>query len=342
MLELMQENIPLKDYTTMKIGGPARYMATANSREELVSLVQRAGEMPILVLGQGSNLIVREGGFAGLVILNRIMGFEIYDQDPSATKIKIGSGEVWDSVVQRSTENGLSGIECLSAIPGCTGAAPVQNIGAYGQEIADTLIEVEAYDIQTKQFATFSNSDCDFTYRRSVFNSGPQKGRYIITSVSLQLQKTIMQPPFYSSLQAYLDKNQITDYSPYNLRNAVVAVRASKLPDPKVMPNTGSFFRNPIIENWQASRLKDEYPDVKIFPMGDNLSKISAGWLVENTGIKDLEIEGFKVYDNNALVITNTGSGTYPGLTAIRDYIIGAVRDKFRIMLEQEPEEVGV
>lgn len=342
MLELMQENIPLKDYTTMKIGGPARYMATANSREELVSLVQQAGEMPILVLGQGSNLIVRESGFAGLVILNRIMGFEIYDQDPSATKIKIGSGEVWDSVVQRSTENGLSGIECLSAIPGCTGAAPVQNIGAYGQEIADTLIEVEAYDIQTKQFATFSNADCDFTYRRSVFNSGPQKGRYIITSVSLQLQKTIMQPPFYSSLQAYLDKNQITDYSPYNLRNAVVAVRASKLPDPKVMPNTGSFFRNPIIENWQASRLKDEYPDVKIFPMGDNLSKISAGWLVENTGIKDLEIEGFKVYDNNALVITNTGSGTYPGLTAIRDYIIGAVRDKFRIMLEQEPEEVGV
>ncbi|MBI3494689.1 UDP-N-acetylmuramate dehydrogenase, partial [Candidatus Saccharibacteria bacterium] len=299
----MQENIPLKDYTTMKIGGPARYMATANSREELVSLVQQAGEMPILVLGQGSNVIVGDGGFAGLVILNRIMGFEIYDQDPAATKIRVGAGEIWDSVVQRSTENGLSGIECLSAIPGCSGAAPVQNIGAYGQEIADTLIELEAYDLQTKQFATFNNSDCDFTYRRSIFNSGSQKGRYVITSISLQLQKTIMQPPFYSSLQTYLDKNQITDYSPYNLRNAVVAVRANKLPDPKLIPNTGSFFRNPIIENWQASKLRDEYPDVKVFPMGDNLSKISAGWLVENTGIKDLEIEGFKVYDSNALVI---------------------------------------
>lgn len=338
----MQENISLKDYTTMKIGGPAKYLATAHTKEELVQLVQQAGDTPLLILGQGSNVVVSDKGFAGLVILNRITGFEIYDQDPAATKIKIGAGENWDSVVQRSTENGLSGIECLSAIPGYCGAAPVQNIGAYGQEIADTLIELEAYDLKTKQFVTFTNADCDFTYRKSIFNSGAEKGRYVITSISLQLAKTIMQPPFYSSLQTYLDAHQVTDYSPYNLRNAVVAIRATKLPDPAITPNTGSFFKNPIIENWQAEQLRNEYPDVKIFPMGDNLSKIAAGWLVENSGIKGLEMDGFKVFDNNALVITNLGTGTYQGLVHIREYIIGAVRDKFRIKLEQEPEEVGV
>lgn len=338
----MQENVLLKDYTTMKLGGPARYMATVNTRDELVNLVQQAGDMPIMVLGEGSNIIIGDKGFNGLVILNRIKGFEVYDQDPAATKIKIGSGEQWDSVVQRSAEMGLSGIECLSAIPGCMGAAPVQNIGAYGQEIADTLIELEAFDLETKQFVNFNNADCDFTYRKSTFNSGKNKGRYIITSVSLQLQKTVMQPPFYNSLQIYLDKHQIADFSPFNLRSAVVAIRSNKLPDPKLIPNSGSFFKNPVIENWQADRFKSEYPDVKIFPMGDNLSKIAAGWLVDNCDLKGLEMDGFKVYDNNALVITNQGNGTYQGLVKIREYIINTVRDKFRIALEQEPEEIGI
>lgn len=338
----MQENIQLKDYTTMRIGGPARYMATANTKEDLVNLVQQAGDTPILVLGQGSNVIVSDAGFSGLVILNRIKGFEIYDQDPSSTKIKIGAGELWDSAVQRTVENGLSGIECLSAIPGYCGAAPVQNIGAYGQEIADTLIELEAFDTQTKQFVNFSNTDCDFTYRKSIFNKPDNKGRYIITSINLELQKTVMEPPFYSSLQQYLDKNQINEYSPSSLRDAVVAIRSTKLPDPSITPNTGSFFRNPIIEKWQADNLKKENPDLHIFPMGDNLSKVAAGWLVENSVIKGLEMEGFKVYENNALVITNTGSGTYQGLVKIREHIVDTVRDKFRIDLEQEPEEVGV
>ncbi len=338
----MQENIQLKDYTTMKIGGPARYLATANTKEELVSLVQQAGDMPVLTLGQGSNVIVSDNGFNGLVILNRIKGYEIYDQDPSSTKIKIGAGENWDTVVQRTAESGLSGIECLSAIPGCCGAAPVQNIGAYGQEIADTLIELEAFDTQTKQFVNFSNTDCDFTYRKSIFNDPKNKGRYIITSINLELRKTIMEPPFYASLQQYLDKNQITDYSPINLRSAVIAIRATKLPDPTAIPNTGSFFRNPMIENWLAENMRKEYPDVQIFPMSDNLSKIAAGWLVENSGIKGLEMEGFKVYDNNALVITNQGNGTYQGLIRLREHIINTVRDKFRIELEQEPEEVGI
>ena len=338
----MQQNIPLKDYTTMRLGGPAKYMATAETKEELVALVEQAGTLPILVLGQGSNVIVSDKGFDGLVILNRITGYEVFDENPATTKIKVGAGENWDSVVARTTEMGLSGIECLSAIPGFCGAAPVQNIGAYGQEIADTLLELEAYDLRTKTFVTFSNSDCDFTYRRSIFNSEANKRRYIITSLVLELQKTILEPPFYSSLQIYLDKNQITDYNPYNLREAVRTIRATKLPDPTIIPNTGSFFKNPIVEKWQAENLQKEYPDIKVFPMDENFSKLAAGWLVENAIMKDLEMDGFKVYEKNALVITNTGSGTYEGLVNIKNHITEAVRDSFRITLEQEPEEVGI
>lgn len=338
----MQQNILLKDYTTMKLGGPAKYMATASTKEELVSLVQQAGDMPILVLGQGSNIIVGDKGFNGLVILNRIAGYETLEENPALVKIRIGAGENWDSVVSRTAENGLSGIECLSAIPGFVGAAPVQNIGAYGQEIADSLVELEAYDLQTKVFVNFSNSDCDFTYRKSTFNSDQNKRRYIIVSITLELRKTILEQPFYSSLQQYLDKNQITDYSPYNIRQAVIAIRSTKLPDPSVIPNTGSFFKNPIVERWQAEGLQREHPELKIFPMDDNFSKIAAGWLVEFAGMKGLEMGGFKVYDKNALVITNTGAGDYQGLVAIRDRIQDAVRDTFRINLEQEPEEVGV
>lgn len=338
----MQENIPLKDYTTMRLGGPAAHLATATTKEELVSLINSAGGAPILILGQGSNLIVGDKGFDGLVILNRIMGFEIQDQNLVTVKVLVGSGEVWDEVVRRTTENGLSGIECLSAIPGCAGAAPVQNIGAYGQEIADTLLEVEAYDIQTKTFVKFSNSDCDFTYRKSIFNSSPSKGRYVVVGLTLELAKRILEPPFYGSLQVYLEQNQITDYSPYNLRQAVSSIRAVKLPDPKIVPNTGSFFKNPIIEKWQAEKLQDEYSDVKVFPMGGNLCKIAAGWLVEQAGIKGLEMEGFKVYDKNALVIINNGAVSCQGLENLRDYIVGVVRDKFHITLEQEPEEVGI
>ncbi len=338
----MQQNIPLKDYTTMKLGGPAKYMATANTKDELVNLVNQAGSAPILILGQGSNVIVSDNGFDGLVILNRITGFEVFDENPATTKIRIGAGENWDSVVAKTTEKGLSGIECLSAIPGYSGAAPVQNIGAYGQEIADTLIELEAYDLNTKTFVTFSNADCDFTYRKSTFNSDENKGRYVITSITLELRKTILEPPFYISLEQYLEKNQITDYNPYNLRQAVIAIRATKLPDPSVIPNTGSFFKNPIVEKWQAENLKNEYPDIKVFPMDENFSKIAAGWLVENSGMKNLEMSGFKVYEKNALVITNTGNGTYQGLVGIKEHITDAVRDTFRITLEQEPEEIGI
>ncbi len=339
----MESNVLLKNYTTMRLGGPATSLATAKDRDELVFLINEAQShnQAILVMGEGSNLIVGDKGFDGLIILNRIPGFEILNEDTASATLRIGAGEKWDDVVAKSVEHGLSGIENLSAIPGYAGAAPVQNIGAYGQEIADTLIELEAYDLLEKTFVTLKNADCDFAYRQSIFNTS-SKRRYIVTSITLQLSKTGLQPPFYTSLQKYLDDNQITDYSPAMLRLAVTAIRSIKLPNPKQIANAGSFFKNPIVEKWLADDIKNSYNNAPIFTMDANSFKISAGWLIEETGLKGYQQDGMKVYDKNALVLINESATSYTQLSAIRDYVVDAVRDKFRINLTQEPEEIGV
>jgi len=339
----MKPNVPLKDYTTMRLGGPARVLATATTKEELVSFITQASEqnMPVLVLGEGSNIIVGDAGFAGFVILNRILGFEVISDDAASSTIKIGAGENWDEIVGKCVSMELSGVENLSAIPGCVGAAPIQNIGAYGQELADSLLELEAYDLLNKSFVTLKNNDCDFSYRHSIFNS-TAKRHYVIVSITLQLSHTVLQPPFYDSLQVYLDKNQITDYSPASLRQAVTAIRATRLPSPKTIASCGSFFKNPLVEKWQVDELRNNYDNPPIFAMGDNLFKISAGWLIEETGLKGYQQDGIKVYEKNALVLINESATSYEQLVAMREYIIDTVRDNFRITLEQEPEEVGV
>lgn len=339
----MQTNVLLKDYTTMRLGGEAKVLATATSKKELESFIFQATEqsLPILIVGEGSNIVVGDQGFAGLVIVNRIPGFETLVQEITGATLKIGGGENWDDIVGRTVEMGLSGIENLSAIPGCVGAAPIQNIGAYGQEIADTLVELEAYDLLTKKFVVLQNTDCDFAYRHSIFNSTARR-RYIIVSITIQLSRTPLEPPFYASLQKYLSDNAITDYSPQMLRQAVIAIRATRLPSPKLIASCGSFFKNPIIEKWQADDLRENYDHPPIFEMGDNLYKVSAGWLIEEAGLKGYQQDGMKVYEKNALVLVNETATSYEQLVAMREHIIELVRDMFRINLEQEPEEVGV
>ncbi len=339
----MQNDVLLKDYTTMRLGGPAKFLATANSKDELVAFIHQAIEqtLPIFILGEGSNLVVGDKGFGGFVILNRIPGFETLTDNETMATIKIGAGENWDEVVGRTTTLGLSGTETLSAIPGRAGAAPIQNIGAYGQEIADTLVELEAYDLLNKNFVVLKNADCDFSYRHSIFNSTARR-RYVVVSITLELSKKPLEPPFYASLQKYLDANQVTDYSPQSLRDAVTAIRKTRLPDPKVMASCGSFFKNPIIEKWQAENLQKEYDSPPIYDMGDNLYKISAGWLIEEVGLKGYEQDGMQIYDKNALVLVNHNASSYSQLEAIREHVIETVRDKFRINLMQEPEEIGV
>lgn len=334
-------NIPLKKYTTMRLGGNARFMTDVRSAVEVGDVYRngKSNSVPLFILGGGSNIIVGDDGFNGIVVRNLIPGFEVIDDQPSHATIKIGAGENWDEVVRRTVDMNLSGIEAMSAIPGTAGAAPVQNVGAYGQEIADTLVSLEAYDTQTDSFVLLQSSDCGFSYRHSIFR-GSAAGRYVITSITIQLYKAAPQPPFYAALQSYLDQHAITLYTPQAIREAVMAIRTEKLPDPTVTPNTGSFFKNAIIEAWQLSDLQANYPDIPTYDMPDGKIKIPTGWLIEQCGYKGKTLHGMRVHDKNALVLINESATHYSDLAAARDEIIGAVRDQFRITIEQEPLEL--
>lgn len=334
-------NIPLKNYTTMRLGGNARFMADARTPEEIAELSRnaQAQNLPVFILGGGSNVVVHDEGFAGLVIRNRIAGFEVLEDDSSHTLIRIGAGENWDEVVKRTVDMNLNGIEAMSAIPGTAGAAPIQNVGAYGQEIADTLISLEAYDRETDSYVILQNADCGFSYRHSIFR-GEASGRYVVTSITLLLYKAAPQPPFYKAIEDYFTANNITMFTPQIIRDTVIKIRTDKLPDPQITPNTGSFFKNALIEDWQLAELKQEYPDMPSYDMPDGNFKIPTGWLIEQTGLKGKTLHGMRVHDKNALVLINESATCYQDLADARDEISGAVRDQFRITIEQEPLEI--
>lgn len=335
-------NISLKNLTTMKLGGPAQFFAEVHTVQELHELHQDAQtkNIPVFILGGGSNVIARDEGFAGLILRMKIPGFEVIADDLNTTTVKIGAGEIWDEIVKRTVDMRLSGIEAMSAIPGTCGAAPVQNIGAYGQEVADTLVSLEAYDSQTHSIVTLQNADCEFAYRHSIFR-GNQQGRYVITSITLKLSKSLPSAPFYDSLQTYFDQHAISVFTQQTVRDAVVAIRSDKLPDPKVTPNTGSFFKNAIIESWQLDELKTKFPEIKAYDMGNGTVKIPTGWLIDTVGLKGQLLHGMRINEKNALVLINESATSYNDLAAARDEIIGKVRDTFRIQIEQEPLEIS-
>ena len=337
----LHPNIPLKNFTTMRLGGPAQFMAEARTAEEVAQIYRTAKSqlLPIFVLGGGSNVIANDNGFAGIVMRIRIPGFEVIADDLNSTTIRIGAGEIWDEVVKRTVDMSLSGIEAMSAIPGTTGGAPVQNVGAYGQEIADTLQSLTAYDSQTDTFVTLLSADCGFSYRDSIFR-GSEKGRYVITSITLKLSKSTPQPPFYDALQKYFDEHDVHSFNQQVVRDAVIDIRTNKLPDPQILPNSGSFFKNIIIENWKLTDLRTSYPDMPAYDMGNGTFKLSTGWLIEQTGLKGHVLHGIKIHDKNSLVLINESATSYADLANARDEIIAAVRDKFGLQIEQEPLEI--
>ena len=335
-------NISLKQYTTMKLGGEARYMATADSASDVVSLYRNARKenLPIFVLGGGSNVITHDEVFEGIVLLNKIKGFEIISETDETTDVKIGAGEVWDEVVEKAIGLGLQGIEAMSGIPGTTGAAPVQNVGAYGQEIADTLISLEAYDSKTDTIVTISADECDFSYRNSIFRD-KEKGRYCILNITLQLNKAEPKPPYYASLQKYIDDNDIREVNLSVIRVAVLNIRSEKLPDPAELPSAGSFFKNALVEKWKLEELQKEYSDIPNYAMSDGRYKIPTGWLIDKAGLRGYRSHGMRVYEKNALVLVNDSATGYDDLAAIREEIVQIVFDKFGIKIEQEPLELS-
>ena len=335
-------NISLKQYTTMKLGGEARYMATADSASDVVSLYRNARKenLPIFVLGGGSNVITHDEAFEGIVLLNKIKGFEIISETDETTDVKIGAGEVWDEVVEKAIGLGLQGIEAMSGIPGTAGAAPVQNVGAYGQEIADTLISLEAYDSKTDTIVTISADECDFSYRNSIFRD-KEKGRYCILNITLRLNKAEPKPPYYASLQKYIDENDIREVNLSVIRVAVLNIRSEKLPDPAELPSAGSFFKNALVEKWKLEELQKEYSDIPNYAMSDGRYKIPTGWLIDKAGLRGYRSHGMRVYEKNALVLVNDSATGYDDLAAIREEIVQIVFDKFGIKIEQEPLELS-
>ena len=335
-------NISLKQYTTMKLGGETRYMATADSADDVVSLYRNARKenLPIFVLGGGSNVITHDEVFEGIVLLNKIKGFEIISETDETTDVKIGAGEVWDEVVEKAIGLGLQGVEAMSGIPGTAGAAPVQNVGAYGQEIADTLISLEAYDSKTDTIVTISADECDFSYRNSIFRD-KEKGRYCILNITLRLNKAEPKPPYYASLQKYIDENDIREVNLSVIRVAVLNIRSEKLPDPAELPSAGSFFKNALVEKWKLEELQKEYSDIPNYAMSDGRYKIPTGWLIDKAGLRGYRSHGMRVYEKNALVLVNDSATGYDDLAAIREEIIQIVFDKFGIKIEQEPLELS-
>lgn len=338
----IRQDVNLRSYTTMRLGGNARYLVEVETRQELGQAVMwaKGQSLAIIVIGGGSNTFWRDEGFDGLVIVNKILHYEDFKEDESNHYVTVGAGENWDSVVQRTVETGLTGIECLSLIPGSAGGTPVQNVGAYGQEIASTLTTVEAYDNQTDQFLTLPGSDCGFSYRTSRFKTS-DKGRYFITALTLHLIAGNPAPPFYGALQEYLDTNNIAEYTPSSIRNAVIAIRSSKLPDPAEIANNGSFFANPVVDEYVFAQLSDAFDgNVPRWDAGEGQYKLSAAWLIDQAGFKayyDPET-GMGTWPKQSLVLVNENAESTAQLLKFRDKIIDTVKQKYNIDLLQEPE----
>lgn len=335
------ENVDLSKYSTMRVGGKAKYFAEIESVDDLSEAVEFTKEksIPLIMIGGGSNLIWQDKGFEGLVIINRIKGKKIINEDKDSAIVELASGEDWDRAVQWSVDKNLSGIEQLSFIPGRVGATPVQNVGAYGREVADVLVSIKAYDTLDEKFVTIDKKDCDFGYRTSRFKT-KDKGRFLITAVVLKLSKHSAKPPFYASLEKWLEENNVTDFSPKNIRKGVIAIRTKKLPDPDIVANNGSFFANPIISYADFEDLKIKFPDVASWPTNDDKVKISAGWLIENAGFKDFHDKetGMATWDKQSLVLINERAKSSDDVMKFKQKIVNAVQEKFGIKLEQEPE----
>lgn len=337
----LQENVSLAGYSTMRLGGNARYLADIKKPEEINEMAAwaKSNNLPVIMIGRGSNIVWRDEGFNGLVLVNKISGRDVLADDNHSSTIKFAAGENWDKCVEWTVDKKLTGLEYMSLIPGTVGAAPVQNVGAYGGELSHSLLELEAYDTVLGAVVRLQNHECNFSYRSSRFKT-TDKHRFLITSITVTLRKTNPVPPFYDSLQRYLDENGIDKFTPKTIRQAVIAIRQSKLPDPEKIANNGSFFTNPIVEQAKLDELKAKYPSIPSWPAAGGRVKLAAGWLVEQAGFKGFHDPqtGMATWPNQALVLVNENARSTADLLAFKKRILDTVQQMFGVVLEQEPE----
>jgi UDP-N-acetylmuramate dehydrogenase len=321
----------------------AKHYADVDSTEELVEALRWGQEqsLPILALGGGSNMIFLED-FEGLVIHQQMQSIDVIEETDQYVNLRVGSGMNWHELVVWSVEQGYHGIENLALIPGTVGAAPIQNIGAYGVELEQVFEQLTAVHRPTGEVRTFDRKACRFGYRDSFFKQPDQKGQWLITTVTLRLQKGGQPDTSYRSLQNWLKERGFVDPSPHQVMEAVIAIRQSKLPDPQKIGNAGSFFKNPIVKAVIAQRIRQEYPEMPSYEVGENEIKIPAGWLIEQAGWKGKSEGAVGCFEKQALVLVNRGGATGDQVARFARQIRDSVEEQFGIRLEHEVNLVNM
>jgi UDP-N-acetylmuramate dehydrogenase len=330
------QNKSLKPYNTFGIEAKAEQFVEVNTPEEVQVLCQTFNlvDRKLLVLGGGSNILLT-GDFSGMVIKVNLKGLDVIREDENHVWVKAMAGEKWHDFVVYCVNRNYAGVENLSLIPGCVGAAPMQNIGAYGAEIKDTFEELFAIEIESGKLVKFNNKDCGFGYRESVFKN-ELKGKYIIISITFKLSKNPNLNTTYGAIQETLNKKGISQPSIKEVSDAVISIRQSKLPDPKELGNSGSFFKNPEISNEKFQSLKSQYPELPGYPTSPGQTKIAAGWLIEQCGWKGKVVGNTGAHKNQALVLVNYGEATGAEILNLAKAIQDSVKEKFGIQINPE------
>jgi len=333
---VIQQHVNLKPHNTFGIAAFCDFFVEINSEADFKELVA----MPVyqqqqhLILGGGSNILFT-ADFKGLVIKNNLKGIAVLHENDTSVLVKVAAGEVWHDFVMWCIEHNYAGLENLSLIPGCVGASPMQNIGAYGVEIKDAFEELEALSTTTAERRKFSKAECDFGYRESVFKRR-YKNQYFITAVVYRLQKKASVNTSYGAIEAELKAMGVASPGIRDVSAAVINIRKSKLPDPNITGNAGSFFKNPEVSKEKYAQLKGDFPDLVAYPVGGEKFKLAAGWLIEQCGLKGHEINGAAVHTKQALVLINKGNCRGEDVLNLSGYVMQKVQEKFGVELERE------
>ena len=333
---MIESDVSLKNFNTFGIDVSSKLFSQAENEDHVRNVIQSTEFMrnSSLILGGGSNLLFTKN-FDGIVLRNHIQGIEVIEETKEYVLVKVGGGVVWHDFVLHCIKKGWHGVENLSLIPGNVGASPMQNIGAYGVEIKEVFYELEAIHLQTGEIHYFNNSACEFGYRESVFKN-KLKGQYLISRVIYKLSKKGNYTISYGAIEKQLESMGVQELSAKSISDAVIAIRQSKLPDPKKIGNSGSFFKNPIVDKSTYHMVKSNFPDVVAYSAGKGFMKLAAGWLIEKAGWKGKTFDNYGVHKHQALVLVNYGGASGKEIYDLSAEILDSIKEKFGVQLERE------